>query len=187
MEMTFTPLSSDLLFSVRLEGKTMSEYNQALASWLDLNYLIDFFTENFELINTPFWINQGYPVTDPIDCASFTRKEAIVLNEYIEDLSLVSDTEAKSRLNGWFKPLDGEYVFVTELVPQKAYGLNYPSMLRLYAIKLADGTYVIVHGGLKLTKKMKDTPKLHETVTKKIDNVLEFFKSNGIIEKIDLL
>ena len=59
-------------------------------------------------------------------------------------------------------------------------------MLRLYAIRIEENCYLIVHGGIKLTKEIHDTPALRDELFGKIDNVLLFLKANGILEGEDL-
>lgn len=66
------------------------------------------------------------------------------------------------------------------------YGTASPTMLRLYAIRVSANCYVVVHGGIKLTKQIQDTPQLKKELFSKIDNVLRFFKANGIIDTEDL-
>ena len=59
-------------------------------------------------------------------------------------------------------------------------------MLRLYAIRLQPNLYIVVHGGIKLTKKIKDTPTLKKEVFHKIDEAIGYLRRNGIVDLTDI-
>ena len=61
-----------------------------------------------------------------------------------------------------------------------------PSFLRIYAIKIASNCYLIVDGGIKLTKKIQDAPELKDHVFKNIDKVIDYLQKTGIIDGEDL-
>jgi hypothetical protein len=54
-------------------------------------------------------------------------------------------------------------------VYDEAYGLDIPSMIRLYALRMADNAYIITGGGIKLSKKMNEDPMLLSELDKMKD------------------
>lgn len=60
-------------------------------------------------------------------------------------------------------------------------------MLRLYAIRIKSNCYLIVHGGIKLTKEIQGTPELNSVLFAKIDRVISYLKAEGVIDETDLI
>ena len=73
-----------------------------------------------------------------------------------------------------------------EYIPMKSYGLGIPSLLRIYAIKIAANVYVITGGGIKLARTIQDSPGLKDSVIQGIDKVRSFLRSEAIIDANDL-
>lgn len=106
--------------------------------------------------------------------------EAINLEQLIEDRVYNAYQGFKPDLDSYFQPLEGQYKTVYELTPHKGYGPHRPSFLRFYAIKITKNCYVIVYGGIKIGRKISDSPILQDEVIQRINKVLKFFKDNGI-------
>ncbi len=68
----------------------------------------------------------------------------------------------------------------------KSYGVENPSMLRIYAIKLKKNLYIITGGGIKLSDSIQNSPGLKDHVIKNIDRTRQFLKVNGIKDKEDI-
>lgn len=71
-------------------------------------------------------------------------------------------------------------------MPQKSYGTNNPSLLRLYAIKFGKNQYLIVTGGIKLGDSIQNSPGMHPKILNCIDEAITFLKRNGICESDDI-
>lgn len=176
----------DSLFAVRFDAKDSNEYEAAFSLWQDLDYLVRFFEENKSLVNTDFW-KDTLPSVDSEDLAKSIVDESFDLLDYIQIIARNTANGKLPDFDVFFKELGGrKYSHLREYIPQKSYGTASPTMLRLYAIRLDKNCYVVVHGGIKLTHDIQGTPSLNRELFPKIDNVLQFFRANGIIDKEDL-
>lgn len=176
----------DYLFAIKFDDKDSNEYDASFSLWRDLDYLVDFFTENKSLLETGFWHN-SIRSTAPEDLAQSIVDESFDFERFIQEVAQNTADGELPDFDSFFQELGGQYKFLREHVPHKSYGTASPTMLRLYAIRVNPNCYVVVHGGIKLTKQIQDTPQLNRELFSKIDNVLRFFKANGIIDSEDLI
>jgi hypothetical protein len=82
-----------------------------------------------------------------------------------------------------FRPLSNDRTVVYFLERMKAKGerRSMPSWLRIYAIRLSEGTYIITGGTIKLTATMQERP--HSNLElQKIEKVRNFLLNEGIID-----
>lgn len=178
---------NDCLFAVKFDDKDQNEYEAAFSLWQDLDYLVKFFDDNKDLVNTDFW-KEALPSIESEDLAMAVVNESFDLLEYIKSVANNTANGESPDFDEFFKELGGrKYSHLREYVPQKSYGTATPTMLRLYAIRLDSNCYIVVHGGIKLTKEIQSTPLLNQELFPKIDNVLQFFRANGIIDTEDLI
>lgn len=176
----------DSLFAVKFDDKDQNEYDAAFSLWQDLDYLVNFFDENKTIIESAFW-KDFLPSFESEDLALSIAKESIDLEKFIQHIATNTEVGIIPDFDHFFKELGGyNYCHLHEYIPQKAYGTNSPTMLRLYAIRLESNCYIVVYGGIKLTKEIKDTPLLNKELFPRIDSVINFFRANGIIDKADL-
>ncbi len=183
--MDIVSIYPDYLFAVKFDSKDQNEYEAAFSLWRDLDYLVEFFDENKGLLETEFWHNT-ISSTDSEDLAQSVVDESFDFERHIKEIAASTANGETPDFDEFFKELGGQYKFLREHIPHKSYGTSAPSMLRLYAIRVSANCYVVVHGGIKLTKQIQDTPLLRKELFSKIDNVLQFFKANGIIDAEDL-
>lgn len=177
----------DNLFAVKFDDKDQNEYEAAFDLWQDLDYLVEFFNDNKDLINTDFW-REALPSLDSEDLAQSIIDESFDLLDYIKKIATNTSKGKSPDFDAFFQELGGKkYSHLREYVPQKSYGTSTPTMLRLYAIRLDSNCYIVVHGGIKLTHEIQGTPLLNKELFPKIDNVLQFFRANGIIDTEDLI
>lgn len=174
------------LYSVRYDGQEDDEYTKAFDLWHDLDYLLSFFKKYAGYMNAEVWIDAGLSPDDPYKSAERVISEADDLEKYIEELIGNTQKCRKPELGSLFRHLEGKYKFLTELVPQKSYGRYWPSLIRLYAIRLEENCFLVVYGGIKVGSKIQNSPVLDKKVIPAIDNVLSFLQSNGIAEQDDL-
>ncbi len=183
--MEIVSIYPDILFAVKFDEKDHNEYEKAFSLWRDLDYLVEFFDENRHLLETDFWRN-AVSSTDSEDLAQRVVDESFDFEKSIKEIAVNTVNKETPDFDDFFQELGGQYKFLREHVPHKSYGTATPTMLRLYAIRVNANCYVVLHGGIKLTKKIQDTPQLSKELFPKIDNVLRFFKANGIIDTEDL-
>ena len=98
---------------------------------------------------------------------------------------LILDISPWADLDKLFRPLEnsrsGEMLLSKEKARLKEYR-RHTSWLRIYAIKLEPGTYVITGGAIKLTRTMQEREHtLHEL--EKMEKVRRFMLENDIIDK----
>lgn len=146
--MTFDDITENgKLWAVRFEGETDNELSKVFAKWNDIDGLRIFFEENIADLSSYFKITDiTQAVMDTIDDSQ--ELECILL-----DLSPDAD------LSMLFRPLYNNEASDTLLQKEKARlkrRLKHSSWLRLYAIKLVSGIYIITGGAIKLTATMQE-------------------------------
>lgn len=151
-----------------------------------MDYLVNFFTENSDCVNTDFWIKAGLNPNTPEQSAARVIDEADNLETYIRQIVENCSKGEEPDFDVYFHFLGGKYKCLWSLEPVKSYGTYSPSLLRLYAIKIDSNCYLIVYGGIKLGDTIQNSPVLKDMVFKKIDSVINFLKANGITDGEDL-
>lgn len=183
--MKIVEIYKDWLYSINFDEEDLTEYHRVFREWHDLDYLVNFFTENKEYIRNEFWKNSGLDADTPELSAIRVIEEADILEDYIKQLVNNCTEGIKPDFDQYFHFLGGKYKCLWSLEPVKSYGTMTPSLLRLYAIKIDTNCYLIVYGGIKLGSTIQNSPVLKDKVFKKIDAVLGFLKVNGITEASD--
>ncbi len=178
--MEIVEICEPYLYSIRYDTEEI-EFNKLFHEWEEVEWLLTFFESHSAEMDPDFWAN----ITDPEVASARTLTEAFELELLIQQLLDNTRNNTKPDLDTFFKPLGGEYVYVWDYLPVKAYGTASPSLLRLYAIKLASNCYVVTGGGVKYSKKMAESPEL-KVELKKIDQVRCFLKENAIIDSEDI-
>ena len=139
------------VFEEEQGGETLDELRKLIRLWTrDLEYLSVFF-KKYERD-----LREHNKEDRPSKAAKTTRNEAKALFKKLMELAESNDYEEFSRL---FKPLDNREEGKASYEHQslKAYGFEYKSWLRIYAIKHGN-TFVITGGAIKLTDTMKERP-----------------------------
>lgn len=121
--------------------------------WNDTNYLVEFLNTHISDLSTPFW--NGISIDEAVD---FIRDEVMWLQEKLICIETPLEEQCKG-MNITVKNIFENFYkhdFVLnnsdKLVKAKTGGL--PDFLRLYGVKLDDGTIVISGGAIKLTEGM---------------------------------
>lgn len=184
--MEIVEIYKDWLYSINFDEEDLNEYDRVFQKWHDLDFLVNFFSEHKEYVNSEFWINAGLDPENPELSASLVITEADNLETYIMKLVNNCTNGIKPDFDEYFHFLGGKYKCLWSLEPVKSYGTNSPSLLRLYAIKMDKNCYLIVYGGIKLGDTIQNSPILKDRVFNKIDTVLEFLKANGISDSNDI-
>ncbi|MBO4426967.1 MAG: hypothetical protein J5771_00580 [Bacteroidales bacterium] len=171
--MKFDEITQDgRLWAARYDGMQDNILFCTFNNWLDLDWLLDFFTEHSADLLKYFNIID-------LDKAIFdTFSDAIRLQSVILDLSPEADLDAL------FKPLDNNRTAEMLLGKEKAKGFKmsgHPSWLRLYALKLEPQSYVITGGAIKLTHTMNERQHTIEEL-QKMERVRNFLIENGVVD-----
>ena len=163
----------DHLWAVKSQSKEYDELTELFNQWNNIEYLLNFFTENFEDLKEFFHIERiSQAISDTMDDA-----------EALEELIL--DFPYTENLDDLFKPLDITDTRASELSREKARNWDrerHASWLRVYAIRLEPNIYVVTGGAIKLTRTMQERE--HTTAElEKLNRCKAYLKANGVFDK----
>ncbi len=166
--MTFDEIIDKKLWSVRYEGNFDNELYRLLDEWGDVELLYNFFPQHIN--------DLSYFKVSSIDDAI---QDTLDDRDELERVFLDSTTNIEEL----FRPLDNRVVRPNEMEKMKSRPekRRHPSWLRVYAIRLSDGKYIITGGAIKLTKEMRDREHTRQELVK-IDKVRNFLKDNQIFD-----
>ena len=180
--MTFDKILEDgRLWAVRYEEESRNCFEKLFSNWYDMNWLKSFFQENLADLSSFFHI------TDVYEAVMETIGEARRLE------CLMLDIAPEANLDLLFKHLENSRFSEISLGKEKAYGdgsFRHPSWLRIYAIKIEAGVYLVTGGAIKLTHEMRERSHTLAELAKmeQVRNYLldtGIFDSEGFIDYID--
>ena len=134
------------LWAVKYGENAVNVLSMLFCQWSDVDWLADFFSSNKADLERNFQIRS-------VDKAIYdTLQDAEELECMILDLAEDSD------LDKMFRPLNNMRTSELLLGKEKAKGRRetHPSWLRLYALRLEKGVYLITGGAIKLTYTMQE-------------------------------
>ena len=171
--MTFDEITGDSrLWAVRYDGEDDNELYNMFDKWNDVLWLRNFFIAN----KTDLWLN--YNVFGINEAVMDTVEDSEMLETALLDLSPNAD------LDTLFRPLSN-YMRESFLEKEKARiskRRKHASWLRIYAIKLNSGIFIITGGAIKLTATMQE--RAHTAIELvKIEQVRRFLIDNGIADE----
>lgn len=171
--MTFDKVIEDgRLWAVRYQGDNENALQKVMGQWNDAEWLADFFTQNFDDLVSYFKITK-------LDEAVYDTMED---SDELE--CLILDISPDANLDELFRPLENGRTSEMMLSKEKARLRNRPrhaSWLRLYAIKLNPGIYVISGGAIKLTRTMQERE--HTLIElEKLEKVRQYLVANGVVD-----
>ena len=171
--MTFDDITGDgRLWAVRYDGANDNELFRLFDQWNDVMWLRNFFKENINDLSAYF------KITDINQAISDTIDDSEILEGVILDIS------PEANLDLIFRPLSNNCTIAEMLEKMKARGERtnrHDSWLRIYAIRLADGKYIITGGAIKLTATMQERPHTQAELDK-IEKVRRFLLDEGIVD-----
>ncbi len=147
--MTFDKITEDgRLWAVRYDNESDNILSILFDQWNDILWLREFFKKNIiDLISY-------FKITDVNQAIYDTIEES----DKIE--CLIMDISPDANLDRLFRPLDNnrtsEIVLGKEKARLKERIGNHASWLRIYALKLTSGIYIITGGTIKLTATMQE-------------------------------
>lgn len=154
------------LWAVRYPDQESDELTRLFNEWNDPLELYLFFKEH--------WSDTAYFHISSIEEAI---RKTIAESEILE--RIVMDINPDADLDDIFYNLSH---YQHELYLEKSKGKLDKSWLRLYAIKLTSGIYIITGGAIKLTATMEEREHTaHELV--KLESVRKFLIENGIVDE----
>jgi hypothetical protein len=175
MDMRFVRIikNCDHLWAVKDPNKELNELTELFSQWNNADYLLRFFTENFEDLKSYFHIERiSQAIQDTFDDA--------------EDLEeLILEFPYTENLDDLFKPLDKTDAGCAQLSREKARRWNrahHASWLRVYAIRLEPNVYVVTGGAIKLTRTMQEREHTMAELTK-LNECKNYLKANGVFDQ----
>lgn len=172
--MTFEQITeNDKLWAVRYDGCLDNVLDTILDQWNDVAWLRDFFKTNFEDLTSYF------KITDVNQAIYDTIEDSEQLQ------CLIMDISPDANLDKIFRPLENSRTSEILLGKEKARLHNTPrhaSWLRIYAIKLEPGIYVVTGGAIKLTRTMQEREHTLAELAR-MEKVRSYMLDNNIIDK----
>lgn len=172
--MTFDDITEDgRLWAVRYEGAEDNALGTILGQWNDVEWLRSFFKENIQDLASYF------KITDVNEAIYDTLDDAERLQCLIMDISPDAD------LDKIFRHLEPSRISEMLLGKEKARldgRCRHASWLRIYAIKLSQGVYIITGGAIKLTATMQERQHTLEELSK-MECVRNFLISENIADE----
>jgi len=172
-------LVKDSLYAVGYDNEVKDTYSSLLDNWQDVEYLEQFFEDNKTDLQSGFYGNITIE-----DAVLQTLAEAAKFDKKIYNAATTGAfNEDKPLEEVMFNTLHKD-VYDHIHIPSKAYGPNYKSWLRIYAIRIAPNLYVISGGAIKLTEAMTTEHLKQELFKLKL--TANYLKEIGLIEEEDL-
>lgn len=161
------------MWAVKYEDCPNNALYMLFEQWNDVAFLREFFKANIDDLTSFF------KITDVNEAIYDTIEDSENLQCLIMDISPDAD------LDRLFRPLENSRIGEMLLGKEKA-RLNdsnkHASWLRIYAIKLEPGIYVITGGAIKLTRTMQE--RQHTLLElQKMEQVRRFLLDNNVIDK----
>lgn len=172
--MTFDKITEDgRLWAVRYSDHSDNILSVVFGQWNDVVWLRDFFKANLSDLSSYF------KITDVNRAIYDTIEES----DKIE--CLIMDISPEANLDALFHPLHNsrtsEIVLGKEKARLKDCIGSHSSWLRIYALKLTSGIYIITGGAIKLTATMQEREyTLFEL--RQMENVRNFLLNENIID-----
>lgn len=164
-------LENGRLWAVVYDDDKVNILEKVFTQWNDYEWLREFFTRYVDDLSSYFHItNIDRAVFDTVDDAN--ELECLIL-----------DIDPDANLDEFFRPLENARVSEVLLGREKVKGVynTHASWLRLYAIRLESGRYIITGGAIKLTATMQE----REHTLKELSNlnqVRDFLLSIGVFD-----
>ena len=168
--MTFDKIHNNL-YAVREEGHEDNVLYELFEEWNDIGYLYSFFKENKERLHNYFHVRTiRQAVDDTPDDAEYLEYVLLYIEkeESLDDIFIALDKNKpdtylfRSKARNWERR-------------------NHDSWLRIYALKLSDGIYVITGGAIKMVGKMQENEITLDQL-QKLDRCRSYLKECGVCD-----
>ncbi len=171
--MTFDKiLDNNTLWAVRYDDAEDNALNTLFQQWNDPEWLVNFFLSNLSDLSSYFKISD-------VDQAIYDTIDDSHRIQY-----LILDISPDANLDNIFRPLENNRASEMILGKEKARIKDrnqHASWLRIYAIKLEPGCYIITGGAIKLTRTMQERTHTLEELNK-MEAVRNFLIEGRVID-----
>lgn len=170
--MTFDNITEDgRLWAVRYQGENDNALYTLFEQWNDVMWLRSFFKRNWQDLTSYFKITINQAIEDTIEDSDKLQ-------------GIIMDISPDANLDEIFHPLENFRTSEMLLGKEKARlkrVKRHSSWLRIYAIKLSEGVYVITGGAIKLTLRMEEREHTKLELAK-MEKVRSFLLNENIID-----
>ena len=168
--MTFDKIIEDgRLWAVRFDKDKDNALQKVMSQWSNAKWLANFFLQNIDDLISYFKITN---IEDAIYQTMEDRDELACI---------IMDISPDANLDRFFRPLDN--FRTSEMLLGKEKGKPHRrSWLRLYAIKLNVGIYIITGGAIKLTRTMQEREHTLQELSK-MEKVRNFLIKEGVFDE----
>lgn len=169
-----TKIIEGRLYAIIYEEGAPDSFSQCFQAWNDVVYLERFFEENKSDLH------------QSIESAVFKVLEEA--EQFEKDILACARGQfsAKTLDNYIFQPLHKNDDYDMPLLQAKSYGTGRgSSFIRLYAIRLAEGSYIVTGGAIKLTRSMQERTHT-EAERKKLNAVANFLRKKNLFDTFDI-
>lgn len=196
------------LYAVKYSGDNLNIYRLTIKNLTDDEYLEKFFDSFKEKIGDYLISTTGYSRDEIEEYEATVNDQMIDINEELKQICNELRSGKRSDFQGYFKPHSKfdfsippegggkSQEYGVGYLPVKCYGSGRPSLVRLYAIELSFDCYLIIFGGIKITRTTEDCPvfdgnmsvtTLESEIRLRLHKVCDFLKANNIVDKHGLL
>jgi hypothetical protein len=165
-------LNDGRLWAVQYDGEDENCFDSLFTHWFDINWLKEFFKNNLGDLTSFFKITDIYQAIN----------ETLVEAEKLE--CLILDISPDANLDVLFKHLENSRFTEMSLGKEKARGAGtsrHPSWLRIYAIKMEPGIYLVTGGAIKLTATMAERSHTLAELAR-LEQVRNYLIDNGVYD-----
>lgn len=164
------------LYAVHYGNENCNEFERLFNLWTDAQYIRNYLNDNIDYLQAPFF--KQYLFSD-LETKIFREAQdlRIMFLDFEDDFF-----ENNAKLQEIFRPLsDSEHTIpVHQSTKSSIYNWKYlKALLRFYAIRIGNNTYVITGGAIKLVKKMESHPDTSKEL-KKLRSVKKYLVSLGL-------
>lgn len=196
------------LYAVKYSDDNMDIYRLTIKNLTDDEYLEKFYGKFQDQISDFLVKNLGIPRDEIEEYEAITNDQMIDIYEDLRRICKNIREKKISDFDGYFKPHspidfpnpDGgggkSQQYGVEYLPVKCYGSERPPLVRLYAIELTSDCYLIIFGGIKITRSTNDCPAfgknntistLENELRDRIEKVCNFLEANKVIDNKSLI
>jgi len=137
------------LYSIKYDDGYESEFDRLMELWNDAEYVYEYFEANQQALLTEYWAKNNWRmVRDSIPDQAYNFEDLI--------LQIAESEDPNVTLDEFFEPLDNFDPNIEVYQLSKGRNREKPKCLRIYAIKVGSGKYVITGGAIKLTRYMNE-------------------------------
>jgi hypothetical protein len=171
------------IYAIKNHSEEQDEFERNLNLWSDTEYIINYLEVNKRYLESEYFRD------DSIDSLlSKIKKETIEIEKLMVQKAQEGFNKSGESLQQLFKPLNNwEYqLFAHQESKAVISNHHFPKpILRMYAIRIAENTFVITGGAIKLVHQMEDHDDTSEEL-KKLKNAKAFLVESNLITEEDI-